>query len=209
VPNGVPEGERGQLRIASQGGWPVGDTIEFLDAFKSAYQGILVFEMVLESYTAQSEAWRRYAPFPPPFYSNLQWATAFLHISDEELSRLIRPRDQLVLRHVELSSPGFWEFLGALNPLDVLRKYLDDRHRRRQDREYREREEARTLDLENQLRENEVIRGRIEIARELGLSDQELAALFNRLVHEPVRKIDVVEARGMILPGTDARGSSE
>ena len=31
-------------------------------------------------------------------------------------------------------SPGFWEFLGSLNPLEVIRRYLNDRHERAKDR---------------------------------------------------------------------------
>jgi hypothetical protein len=31
-----------------------------------------------------------------------------------------------LVARVELGSPGFWEFAGALNPLEAIRKYLND-----------------------------------------------------------------------------------
>jgi len=198
----VPNETRGLLRVESEGGWSVGDVVEFLKAFQSAYDGLLIFETVLEGYAAESRAWRRYGPFPLdlPFYVNLQRSAAFLDVPDEALARFIRPQDHLVLRRVTLASPGFWEFLGSLNPLEVLRRYLEDRHRRRQDREYREAHEHRTLELQNLVLENQVLRERIGIVRDLGMADNDLAPLLNRLVYETLERVAIVDARGMILP---------
>ena len=66
---------------------------------------------------------------------------------------MITPQYELVLDGVSLSSPGAWDFLGKLNPLDVIRQYLTDRHERRKDKEYREAHENRKLYLENKLLE--------------------------------------------------------
>ena len=84
-----------------------------------------------------------------------------------------------------IESPGFWEFLGALNPLQQIREYLNGRHKRRQDREYRETAEQERLRLENALiqrqvceKENAVLRDRINLAKELGYSDHELRQLL-------------------------------
>ena len=38
--------------------------------------------------------------------------------------------DSLQLKRVVLQSPGFWGFVGALNPLESIRKYLNDRFER-------------------------------------------------------------------------------
>src|SRR5690606_29760866 len=82
----------------------------------------------------------------------------------------IPPQDRLVLNRVRIESPGFWEFLGSLNPLLHIREYLNDRHRRRQDQEYREASEKKRLELENELLQaqierefNTVLKERIEI----------------------------------------------
>lgn len=117
------------------------------------------------------------------------------HIRDwpptpEEISSLVPRSDQLVLVAVQLSSPGSWYFLGKLNSLEVIRQYLNDRHTRRQDREYRESAEKGRLVLENLKLENEVISERIRIAKELRATDQGLAPLLNELVYKPLAGLD-------------------
>ena len=97
-----------------------------------------------------------------------------------------------------LQSPGFWEFLGRLSPLEVVRQYLADRHERRKDREYREAEEKRRLRLENELLENRVMRERIGIARDLGATKKDLAPLLNELVFKPLQQLDQFQDRGLI-----------
>lgn len=48
------------------------------------------------------------------------------------------PEHRLVVKRVRIESPGLWEFAASLNPLQQIREYLNDRHQRRQDREFRE-----------------------------------------------------------------------
>jgi hypothetical protein len=97
------------------------------------------------------------------------------------------PRSQhLVLNAVQVNSPGFWEFLGSLNVLEVIRKYLSDRHERRKDRAYRETAEQRRMLLENLALENDVLKERIRIARDIGATDSDLAPLLNELVYKPL-----------------------
>jgi len=194
----MPSREQGRLRIESDGGWPVSDTIEFLHAFKAAYENILIFEMLLEGFAAP----RLSVPRTPILNNRgLNLSTALWELPDEALARFLRPDDQLILQRVELSSPGFWEFAGALNPLEVLRMYLNDRHRRRQDRTYREAHERHRLALENILLENQVFRERMRMAEEYGLSDQDMTQLLNRFVYEPIQQIDIIDARGMVSFG--------
>jgi hypothetical protein len=88
--------------------------------------------------------------------------------------------------------------LGALNPLEVLRKYLSDRHERRKDGEYRETAERRKLDLENLVLENRVISERIGIARALGATKRDLAPLLNELVYRPIKRLDRSQDQGVI-----------
>lgn len=114
------------------------------------------------------------------------------------VASLVPGRDRLVLHSARFESPGFWEFLGALNPLEVIRQYLNDRHERRRDREYRDAAEARRLDLENCLLENRVLRERIEIAKSLGATDSDLAPLLNELVYRPLRALNVAQDEGFI-----------
>jgi len=104
----------------------------------------------------------------------------------------------LLVGRVELTSPGFLEFVGSLNPLEVVRQYLDDRHRRKQDREYRNREEERQLGLENDLREIKVVRERLNLAREYGVPEETLAPLLQGLLGQPLSILGGLQDRGVI-----------
>jgi hypothetical protein len=103
-----------------------------------------------------------------------------------------------VLSAVSLTSPGFWDFVGTLNPLEVLRHYLNDRHERRKDRSYRESAEQRRLALENLSLQNKVIAERIRIAKELGATDRDLAPLLNELINKPLTALDRHQDKGII-----------
>ena len=79
--------------------------------------------------------------------------------------------------------------VGSLDPFETARRYLDDRHRRRQDRAYREREEERGLEsFENELREIELIERQLELARANGLSESLVRPLLARIVEARRRK---------------------
>jgi hypothetical protein len=184
-------GEQGRLRILSEGGRPVSDVLQLLEAFASAYDGLSLAEKILEGYASTASGNSR--------LSRRRWLRYILKLTDHGIRRTLSVDDQLILASVELSSPGFWEFMGSLMPLEVLRQYLNDRHQRRQDRAYRERRENRQLELQNQLLENQVMRERIAIAREAGMTDQDFSQLLGRFVIEPFRQIDQVAAQGMIL----------
>ena len=106
--------------------------------------------------------------------------------------------EQLVLYAVNLASPGFWEFLGTLNPLEVLRKYLNDRHERRKDHDYRESAERRRLELENLSLESRVLSERIRIAKEIGATDRDLAPLLNELIYKPIVLLDRYQDKNVI-----------
>ena len=93
--------------------------------------------------------------------------------------------------------------VGSLDPFETARRYLDDRHRRRQDRAYREREEERQLSLENELREIELIERQLELARANGLSESLVRPLLARIVGSPTeereRRQDRREIEGRLV----------
>jgi hypothetical protein len=159
-----------------------------------------VFERMIESMQAAAQ---RFDPFFPraPFASKLTWAwPPYLSWppTPQAIASLVPASEQLVLAAVELSSPGAWEFLGSLNPLEVIRKSVNDAHERRKDREYRESAERRRLDLENIQAENEALAGRIRIAKELGATDADLAPLLNELVRKPLADLRIRQDQGVI-----------
>jgi hypothetical protein len=173
---------QGILRVHGQGEVEVELVIAYLADLKHAYNSIILFESIIDGLERASRDFHspRY-----PFGLYMEWPVArrrgFGHIREWPLS------PQEVASH-----------LGALNPLEVLRKYLSDRHERRKDGEYRETAERRKLDLENLVLENRVISERIGIARALGATKRDLAPLLNELVYRPIKRLDRSQDQGVI-----------
>jgi hypothetical protein len=205
--------EQGRLRIHGHGEVEVELVISYLADLKHAYNSIILFESIIDGLerTARDIHFSRY-----PFGLYMDWPVArrrgIGHIREwpprpEEVASFVPASEQLALSAVQLSSPGFWEFLGTLNPLEVLRKAINDRHERRKDIEYRESAEKRRLELENQILETELISKRITMARELGATKRDLAPLLNELVYRPILHLDRSQDRGVItyaeLPRSD------
>ncbi|WP_157017804.1 hypothetical protein [Mesorhizobium xinjiangense] len=175
------------LRIHGHGGEPVDDTVVFLTSLNQAYSGILLYEMELERLASRARYWRRYEPF--------------LHnptIDFAPISFALPAGARLCLKGVVLQSPGFWDFLGKLNPLEVIRNAINDAHERRKDRAYRESAEERRLTLENKLLENQAIKERIEILQSVGITPDELAQVRTSLIHDNVDRLLQFQNSGMI-----------
>jgi hypothetical protein len=178
-----------------------------------AHSGFIAFDRMV----SDVGRWYREFPFPRPYLGGS--ALWFPDWDPEHVAESFVFGDELLLvGRVELGSPGFWEFLGSLNPLEVIRQYLNDRHRRRQDRQYREREEARQLGLENDLREIEVLSERLRVAREYGVPEEALAPLLQGLLGRPLGSLGNLQDRGVIdgskaeireLPQGEGRDSPE
>lgn len=83
------------------------------------------------------------------------------------------PMESLVVSRISFNSPGFWEMVGALNPLIQIREYLNDRHKRKKDKLLWESESAKSI-LENQKLKLENDRIKIENYG-LELANQKLA----------------------------------
>jgi len=206
---------QGKLKIHGYGEIEVALVEKYLADLKHAYDSLIAFETVMDAFERASRE------FPIPFYPigiMYGWplrprrGARFVRdwpLTAEEVSSLVPHSEQLVLSAVQLSSPGFWEFLGKINPLEVIRIYLNDRHERRKDREYRESAEERRLRLENLKLENEVISGRVKIAKELGATDRDLAPLLNGLVNKPLLALDQHQDKGVIEHAEVKRDSDE
>ena len=113
------------------------------------------------------------------------------------LRRILLPEEILEIGKVSFQSPGFWEFVGALNPLEQLRKYLSDRHERRKDRDYRNRSEERKLELENELLALEAMKRQVEILGNLGMSSEDIRLYLQRAI-KPMNVLGQLQDNGVI-----------
>jgi hypothetical protein len=115
-----------------------------------------------------------------------------------DISKIVLPSDRLVISKVNIQSPGFWEFLGSLNPLQQIREYLKDRHERKKDNEYRSRQEEELAELEIVERRDNIVNGRIVTLKELGYSDVEIRQFVTAMVIEPLNRLGRHQDRGQI-----------
>lgn len=115
-----------------------------------------------------------------------------------DIEKIVLPSDRLIISKVNIQSPGFWEVLGSLNPLQQIREYIKDRHERKKDYQYRSRQEEEIGNLEIEERRNRIINQRIETLRGLGYSDSEIRQFVMAMVIEPLNRLGRYQDNGQI-----------
>ena len=156
---------RPSIRIDGLRGAPAEEIVAFLSDLNSAYSHLWAFELTVSDLEPVSERrWLERAKKPPTLRPI------------KDVLRIVYPEEKLVLTKAAIESPGFWEF-------------LNDRHRRRQDREYRERAEARRLELENVEIETRIIERWITILRRAGYAEQDIRRFVTIHVHDPLNSL--------------------
>ena len=111
---------------------------------------------------------------------------------------LLKPEDKLMLTRVCIESPGFWEFLGSINPLEQIRKYLNDRHERIKDREFRNRQEEDFKNIEIQILNNKDIKEKIEIMEKVGFTKIEIREVISNYVVNPLQRLNKFQDNGQL-----------
>jgi len=169
---------RASLRIEGLRGGSAEEIIAFLSALNSAYSHLWAFELtVVELEPVSERRWLERTKKPPTLRPI------------KDVLRIVYPDEKLALRKASIESPGFGEFLGSLNPLREIREFFNDVHRRRQDREYRERAEARRLELENMEMETRLIERWINILRRAGYAEKDIRRFVTIHVHDPLTSL--------------------
>ena len=192
--------ENTALRIKANRAGTVKEITDYLFDLEKAYNSLYVFDDFLGVTSSNSSSRRRSKFF---FYEfGLPLAPNFKLDSSNDL---LLPEDRLIISKINIQSPGFWEVLGSLNPLQQIREYLNDRHNRGKDKRWREQTEKDKAVLENELiqrqifeAENKTVRERIEIYKELGFSDQEIRQLIWANVGRPLMELGKHQDNGLI-----------
>ena len=175
------DGRNGVLRVAGGTSFAASDVGQWLIDLDNAYSSTLVFFEIIDDafVTLRPELLREF-------------------LSGMRGSDLLKPSERLRFRGASFSSPGWWDVLGKMNPLEVTRQYLNDRHEQRKDRQYREGAEKTRLDLENELLKTKVIAGKLRLAREIGVPERDIAAAANELLLNPLRRLNSAQDEGII-----------
>lgn len=115
-----------------------------------------------------------------------------------DFDRIVLPIDRLVISKVNIQSPGFWEVIGSLNPLQQIREYLKDRHERKKDKKYKNRQEEELAELEIIERSDKIINQRIETLKSLGYSDLEIRQIITAMIVHPLNRLGKHQDNGQI-----------
>jgi hypothetical protein len=187
------------LRIYGNGEVLVEDIYQYLNALEKAYNSAYVFNQIVEE---AQEISRFYEGQRPPIpLKNLLWMN-WWPPNAEKVKSFVPKSERLKLVGVELHSPGFWDFLGKLNPLEVIREYLQDHHEREKDRKYRNREEEEKLRLENEKRRIENGKARLEVFKDMGATNEQLLVVAEQLLIEPQKQLNQYQDQ-KIITGAD------
>jgi hypothetical protein len=176
------------------------ELIEFLNDLNNTYNSLYVFNTFLDTHN--------------PYYKNknrrrlLFYELGYPYLGNHKMDNseeLILPENRLFINKIVIQSPGFWEVLGSLNPLQQIREYLNDRHSRKQDNEWRNHTEREKAQLENELiqrqiyeSDNRIMRERIEVLKELGFTEHEIRELIWTNMGEPLQKLGRHQDTGLI-----------
>ncbi len=153
----------------------------------------------------------RLGPFPfwEPGYGQLHDIS-----NDRRSPESIQPGAVLELSQVEIHSPGFFEFLGMLNPLLQIREYLNDRHERRKDRDYREIADREKMSLENELLQRQIRKEELDILghelgimRDMGFDEDYLRQYVWQRIGQPLARLARHQDSGLI--GRASNNSNE
>jgi hypothetical protein len=208
---------RARLRIYTSASMLVSDASVVLTTTQNAYNGIYLYFKIVDRIALEVNYLQRIERYGPPLewflergFIRPQWITSFLQEFPESRFETnednVNLPDRLVLSAVQISSPGFWEMLAKFNPLEVMRSYLNDRHERRKDREYREDAEQEALYLQNELLRNKVLEERLKILREFKdqadlyemAYDQLLGRSAEKLFYRPLRRMGALQDQRLI-----------
>ncbi len=103
----MPPEEIAVLRIESTGRVPVYKVGRFLSTLEHSYNYIYVAHMLLSS-----------------SQNRTRWREALASERKVRFALWVPKNDRLILRSVELHSPGHWEFVGKLIPFETIRQYF-------------------------------------------------------------------------------------
>jgi len=184
---------QGNLRIHGNGDIELERVYKYLKDFEDCYNSINTFTSILKQDSGSRE----------DLVMRLSEFSVTQEIASQNYQKvngryIVGISDRLILKKVVLRSPGFWEFLGKLNPLEVIRQYLQDRHERKKDIDYRNSAEERRMHLENLMLENKVIIERLEFAEQMGYSKDDIAPLYSALVAMPLETLDKHQDQNVI-----------
>ena len=131
----------------------------------------------------------------------LAMSTALSHsiLSPDETSDFMAASGApLELNGVVLQSPGWWEFLGSLNPLKAIMDYMNMRHEQAKDNTYRNRLDQERKVIENDILRVELFQKAVEALRTASVPPEDIAAIARDYYVVPLLRLESLQDRQLI-----------
>jgi len=132
-----------------------------------------------------------FGEYPFPEHEETEKRFLLFHLLKREIADFIVPTDRLTISKINIQSPGYWEFLGSLNPLQQIREYFNDRHERQKDSLYRNRQEE-------ELRNLIILEKKVDILRKVGCDEAEIRPFIKKVIIEPLHLLTMHQDSGLI-----------
>lgn len=190
--------EKGRLKIIIKRSGSLNEFISFFEDLENAYNhlyflGVLIDDakILKENEFSKNLFFRkfRFSPLYHDFIPNVE--------------EVVLPNDRIHLNSIVVESPGWAEFFASLNPLETLRKYLNDRYERRKDREWREDAEKKSFELDNKIKEAQYIQEVTKALKEIGYTEIEIRKIINEHYHDPLSNLDKYQDSDLIEASED------
>jgi hypothetical protein len=172
---GEPLDSEGRLILQAKGHVLLRDTVTYLSGIHTVYSAVRSLELLPRRLPAQIK-------LPPRTLHN------FLELPNE---------DELVFSSGHFESPGVWEFIGKLSPLEFVLKLINDHHRRKIEMAKLP-ETLRKSKLENDIREMDLLQTQISLARDVGFTNEEIGDFLRERIVLPARQIQEAQDSGLI-----------
>jgi len=132
----------------------------------------------------------------------------------------------LKVNKLSLSSPGFFEFIGSLNPLQQIRDFLKDRHERKKDDLYKNNLDSKKGEveifkltkeiellniskekkvIENLLLREDLLKERIQTMKSLGYSEMEMRKILSTYIIQPLVDLHNFEEENNVVKKVDVK----
>ncbi len=104
----------------------------------------------------------------------------------ENIQDRILEDEYLIINKISFNSPGFWEVIGSLNPLNQIREYIQEWHMRKRDNDFLELDkEFKGLENEKKKLENDILK--LDITqrmiiqlKDIGFSNEEINPIIEK-----------------------------
>lgn len=185
------------LKIRARGNVELRKIIDFLKDFESAYNRIYTISnfsgdaRFFPDFSERTGKIKFQKGEISPFKYELKFA------SESEIKNSIPQQDILLLKRVVLESPGVWEIIGSLNPMETIRKFINDHDNRKKDRDLHP-HRVRSAELDIIEKEDNIFFNRINEFRKLGMSEKEIHELITKFRDKPLLKLDKYIEEGLI-----------